>query len=148
MAAQIDVVTDLASVDLDRVYRWISEDSYWGRYIPRPVFDRALQSSICFAALQGGETIGFARVVTDRATFAYLGDVFVARERRGEGIGRRLMQTIMAHEDLQNLRRWLLMTRDAHALYENFGFRALADPSRCMERADPEVYVRRGSAPA
>lgn len=139
---RIDIVTALAAIDLDRVYRWIAKDSYWAEHIPRDVFDRAIRGSICFAALDAGQTIGFARVVTDRATFAYLGDVFVARERRGQGISERLMQAIMAHEDLQGLRRWLLMTRDAHGLYEKFGFKSLAVPGRCMERADPDVFKR------
>jgi GNAT superfamily N-acetyltransferase len=91
----------------------------------------------------GGQLAGFARVITDRATFGYIGDLFVLPEHRGRGLSKRLMEAIMAHPELQNFRRWMLATSDAHGLYEKFGFRPLAAPDILMERHDPNVYVPR-----
>src|SRR5262245_63037803 len=134
--------SELARIDLDRVHDWIARKSYWAGQIPRAVFDRAVAGSLCFAALKAGATVGFCRVITDRATFAYVADVFVDPSHRGRGIGKGLMRTVTAHPDLQNLRRWLLVTADAHGLYAQHGFVALATPERVMERADPDVYAR------
>jgi GNAT superfamily N-acetyltransferase len=114
--------------------------------MPRQVFDRAVAGSLCFGALKGGVTVGFCRVITDRATFAYLADVFVDPGERGQGIGKGLMRAVTAHPELQNLRRWLLVTADAHGLYAQQGFAALATPERFMERCDPNVYARLGAA--
>jgi GNAT superfamily N-acetyltransferase len=143
----VNVTTEIGSIDLDRVHAWIANESYWAKNIPRATFDRAAANSLCFAALSGGETIGFARVMTDRATFAYLADVFVAREWRGRGVASRLMRAITVHPDLQGLRRWTLVTRDAHGLYAKFGFKPLAAPERFMERADPDIYERQAAKP-
>jgi GNAT superfamily N-acetyltransferase len=137
---------ELARIDLDRVHDWIARKSYWAGQMPRQVFDRAVAGSLCFGALKGGVTVGFCRVITDRATFAYLADVFVDPGERGQGIGKGLMRAVMAHPELQNLRRWLLVTADAHGLYAQQGFVALATPERFMERCDPNVYARLGAA--
>lgn len=144
----LQVVADPARIDFDRVYRWISAESYWAAGIPRAIFDRAMRHSLCFAALAGGETVGFARVITDRATFAHLSDVWVEQARRGEGVSRALMNAIDAHPELQNLRRFTLATRDAHGLYAKHGFTPLAAPDRLMERRDPDVYTRLRDQPA
>jgi GNAT superfamily N-acetyltransferase len=137
---------ELARIDLDRVHDWIARKSYWAGQMPRQVFDRAVAGSLCFGALKGGVTVGFCRVITDRATFAYLADVFVDPGERGQGIGKGLMRAVTAHPELQNLRRWLLVTADAHGLYAQQGFAALATPERFMERCDPNVYARLGAA--
>jgi GNAT superfamily N-acetyltransferase len=137
---------ELARIDLDRVHDWIARKSYWAGQMPRQVFDRAVAGSLCFGALKGGVTVGFCRVITDRATFAYLADVFVDPGERGQGIGKGLMRAVTAHPELQNLRRWLLVTADAHGLYAQQGFAALATPERFMERCDPNVYARLGVA--
>jgi GNAT superfamily N-acetyltransferase len=110
--------------------------------MPRRVFDRAVHGSLCFGALERGATVGFCRVISDRATFAYVSDMFVDPSHRGKGIGKAIMTAIMAHPELQDLRRWVLVTRDAHGLYASFGFEALAAPERFMERRDLEVYQR------
>jgi GNAT superfamily N-acetyltransferase len=138
----IEVTTDPTRIDLDCVHDWIARKSYWADQMPRRVFDRAVHGSLCFGALERGATVGFCRVISDRATFAYVSDMFVDPSHRGKGIGKAIMTAIMAHPELQNLRRWVLVTRDAHGLYASFGFEALAAPERFMERRDLEVYQR------
>jgi len=136
----IEVTTDPTRIDLDRVHDWIACKSYWAGQMPRRLFDRAVRGSLCFGAVEGGVTVGFCRVISDRATFAYVADMFIDPRQRGRGIGKAIMAAIMEHPDLQDLRRWVLVTRDAHGLYASFGFEALATPERFMERYDPEVY--------
>jgi GNAT superfamily N-acetyltransferase len=135
--AGYEISTDAARLDRELVHRFLSEESYWARGIPRDVVGRAIENSLCFGLYSGTEQIGFARVVTDRAAIAYLGDVFVVAEHRGRGLGKWLIETVMAHPDLQGLRRFMLGTEDAHSLYERFGFRPLARPERMMEIASP-----------
>jgi predicted N-acetyltransferase YhbS len=135
------VTTDPAKIDREIVYRFLSQ-SYWARGIPRAVLERALANSLCFSLFDGEEQVGFARVVTDRASFAYLADVFVLPSHRGRGLSKLLMETIVAHPDLQGLRRWVLVTADAHGLYARYGFTPLAKVDGYMERWDPEVYQR------
>ena len=141
----IAYTSELARIDFDRVHDWIARKSYWAGQMPRAVFDCAVAGSLCFAALKAGATVGFCRVITDRATFAYVADVFVDPSYRGRGIGKGLMRAVTAHPDLQNLRRWLLVTADAHGLYAQHGFVPLATPERVMERCDPDVYARLGA---
>lgn len=136
-----DISTDPARLDRDLIHRWLSQESYWARGVPRAVVDKALDHSLCFGAFQDGRQVGFARTVTDRATFAYLADVFVLPEARGRGCARRLMDAVIAHPELQGLRRMALATRDAHALYAQYGFTPLARPETFMERYRPEVYT-------
>jgi GNAT superfamily N-acetyltransferase len=143
--SSIAYTSELARIDLDRIHDWIARKSYWAGQMPRPVFDRAVAGSLCFAALKAGATVGFCRVITDRATFAYVADVFVDPAHRRQGIGKGLLRAVTAHPDLQNLRRWLLVTADAHGLYAQHGFVALATPERVMERSDPDVYARLGA---
>lgn len=141
--AGFEISTDPARLDVDLIHGWLSGHSHWAKGIPRPVVERALENALNFAAFDGqGRQVGFARIVTDRATFAWLADVFVIDTHRGKGISRLLMQAIVDHPDLQGLRRWLLATRDAHGLYEKFGFTA-PPPGRLMERLDPDIYTRK-----
>jgi GNAT superfamily N-acetyltransferase len=142
----IEITTDLARIDLHRVYGWLARKSYWAGDMPRAVFDRAVRLSLCFGALDGVATVGFARVISDRATFAYLSDVFVDPARRGAGIGKAMMSAIKTQPELQDLRLWLLATADAHGLYAQYGFSPLAVPHRFMERRDVEVYQRMARA--
>jgi GNAT superfamily N-acetyltransferase len=144
------ISTESAWLDLDLIHQFLSGHSYWARGIPRDVVARSIVNSVCFGVYAVVNTdlaadrrqVGFARVTTDRATFAYLGDVFILPEHRGRGLSKRLMETILAHPDLQGLRRWLLATADAHALYRKFGFTPLANPDQIMTRHDPSVYQR------
>jgi len=134
------ISTDPARLDLDGVYAWLSA-SYWARGIPRDVFERSVRHALCFGIYEGARQVGFARVVTDFATVAYVGDVFVLEPWRGRGLSRWLMETIDGHPDLQGLRRWILLTRDAHGLYRKFGFTPLASPDRWMEKHVPDAYA-------
>lgn len=114
--------------------------SYWAEGISRELVERALRSSLCFGLYEGSRQIGLARVITDGATFAYLCDVYVLPEMRGKGLGTWLMECVMAHPDLQGLRRFSLVTRDAHELYRPFGFTEIARPDRHMEISRPGLY--------
>lgn len=142
MDIQID--TSKSRLQLDVIHRFLA-DSYWSKGIPLDVVRSAIESSVCFGAYDGSEQVGFARVVTDGATFAYLADVFVVESHRGRGLASRLLEAVMAHPQLQGLRRWILATRDAHGLYARHGFTPLAAPERFMERHDPEIYLHRKS---
>lgn len=126
------VTTQLAGADRDIVYRFLSEEAYWSIGLPRDVFERAVDNSISFVAHDANELAGYARVVTDKATFAWLCDVFVLPLHRGSGVARALMDAVMAHPELQGLRNFMLATRDAHGLYEKYGFTPLAEPARWM----------------
>ena len=135
----VTISFDLARLDRDRVHVWLSREAYWSLGLPRAVFDRAVENSLVASAFVAGEQVGFARVVTDHATFAWLCDVFVASSMRGRGIASRLIAAILDHAELQGLRRWALRTRDAHALYRRYGFVELAEPQRSMERHNPDA---------
>ena len=131
------VSSDAAHVDRDLVYGFLRDEAYWSLGLPRDVFDRGLEHSLCFSAFdgdpaRGGRQAGFARVVTDRATFAWLCDVFVLPAHRGRGVSKRLLDAVMAHPDLERVRNFLLATRDAHELYERYGFTPLAEPARWL----------------
>ena len=121
-------------LDRELVHRFLSEESYWSPDVSREVVDRSIDNSLCFGAYDDdGRQIGFARIVTDAATFAYLGDVFVLPEWRAAGVGKQLMEAVMAHPDVQGVRRFMLATDDAHGLYERYGFRSLSNPGIYME---------------
>jgi N-acetylglutamate synthase-like GNAT family acetyltransferase len=127
-------------IDLDVVHGFLSTEAYWCRGVPRAVLEKAIAHSLCFSAFLDGRQIGFARVVTDRATYAYLCDVFVLPGARGQGVSKAMMEAITAHPDLQGLRRFSLATADAHGLYARHGFEPLANPQRFMEIYRPGVY--------
>ncbi len=134
--------TDRARLDVDLVHAFLRDESYWVRGIRRELLERSLANSICFGVYEDGRQLGFARVVTDGAGFAYLADVFVVPSARGHGLGKRLVEFVMAHPDLQCIRRFLLATQDAHGLYAKYGFAALAAPERFMERYDAGALSR------
>lgn len=133
------VTTDEARLDLEAIHAYLTR-SYWSPGIPITVVARAVANSLCFGLFHHTQQVGFARVVTDKATFAYLADVYVLEAHRGKGLSKWLMEVIMNHEDLQGLRRFMLGTRDAHGLYRRFGFTPLTDPSRWMEITNPHLY--------
>ena len=134
------ISTDPAKIDLDVVCGFLAR-SYWAEGISREVVERSIAGSLNFGLYLGAVQIGFARVVTDYATFGYVADVFVLEEHRGRKLAVWLMETIRSHPRLQGFRRWMLGTRDAHTLYEKVGFRELAHPERMMEIVDPAVYA-------
>jgi GNAT superfamily N-acetyltransferase len=133
------ISTDPHELDRGLVHEFLRE-SYWASGIPREVVDRSIQNSLPFGVYAAGAMVGFARVITDFATFAYVADVFVIPSHRGRGLAVWLMEVIRGHPGLQGLRRWVLATRDAHALYRKTGFVELADPGRYMEVVDRDVY--------
>jgi GNAT superfamily N-acetyltransferase len=135
-----EISTDPARLDIDAIHACLTR-SYWSPGIPREVVARTAANSLCFGLFHATEgQVGYARVVTDRASFAYLCDVYVLEAHRGQGLSKWLLQTILAHPDLQGLRRFMLATRDAHGLYAQFGFTPLASPDRMMEILRPQVY--------
>ena len=137
----IEISTDTDRLDIDLIHGYLSDESYWASGIPRDLLQRSIDNSLCFGAFDGDEQVGFARVVTDYATFGYLADVFVLPSHRRRGVGRKLLEAVKNHPDLQRLRRWHLVTRDAHQLYAAFGFHALEFPERHMEITVKNAYV-------
>jgi GNAT superfamily N-acetyltransferase len=136
----ISITCDPVRLDLDAIHGFLV-GSYWAAGIPREVVERSLRHSICFGALDGECQVGFARVISDRATYAYVADVFVLPSHRGLGIGKRLMAAVTSHPELQNLRLWTLFTRDAHGLYRQYGFTQARYADRLMERRTEQPYA-------
>lgn len=141
--ADYEISSERERMDVEAIHAFLTR-TYWARGIPRETVQRAIDHSLCFGVFQGPAQVGFARVVTDQATFAYLADVYLLDEHRGQGLARRLVQAVLAHPRLQGLRRWLLVTRDAHALYRPHGFQAVAHPDRIMEIHRPDAYLLPG----
>lgn len=139
MAQLFSVDCDPARLDLERIHGYLTQ-SYWARGIPLETVRRSLEHSLNFGLYCDQEQVGFARCVTDRATFAYLADVFVLEEFRGQGLGRQLLRAVMQHPELQGLRRWMLATHDAHDLYRSFGFQDNSEPSTLMELLQRDPY--------
>jgi GNAT superfamily N-acetyltransferase len=138
----LTISTDTARLDRDAVWRYLNGESYWSTGILRSVFERSVAGALCFGLYdETGAQLGFARVVSDGATLAWLSDVYVLPGRRGRGIGHWLIASVMAHPRLQGLRRWMLSTQDAHAIYEEFGFGPV-DAATLMTRLDPEAHKR------
>lgn len=134
------ISTDRNRLQIEAIHRFLSEESYWAQTRTREQTETAIKNSLPFGVYKGENQIGFARVVTDYATFAYLGDVYILETFRGQGLSKWLMETIVNHPDLQGFRRWVLATKDAHTLYEKFGFHALVHPERWMEKPAPNAY--------
>jgi GNAT superfamily N-acetyltransferase len=139
--SSFEISTDRSRLDVDLIYRFLSEQSTWAVGISRPVVERSIENSLCFAGFVDGRQVAFARVITDYATFANMVDVFVVPEYRGRGYSKRLVQTIIDHPSLQRLRRFTLATSDAHSLYSRFGFTSPTKPETLMERYFPNIYL-------
>ncbi|MBX7171072.1 MAG: GNAT family N-acetyltransferase [Pyrinomonadaceae bacterium] len=137
---KFEISTDKARLQIDVIQKFLSEESYWAKSRTLEQTRTAIENSICFGIYDDEKQIGFARVVSDQATFAYIGDVFVLSEYRGHGLSKWLMQTMLEHPDLQGLRRWILATKDAHGLYSQYGFHELTFPERWMELPAPNAY--------
>ena len=136
------IVTDRREdLDIETIHNFLRE-SYWAKEIPRPIVEKAVNNSLCFGLYHNSKQVGFGRAVSDHSTFAFLADVFVVPAYRGRGLGKWLVSCIIAHPELQGLRRWMLATLDAHRLYEQNGFIALRKPEWFMEINDPDIYQR------
>ncbi len=136
----ITISTDKRKLQVNFIHQYLSEESYWAKNIPIEVLIRAIDGSMCFGVYDDDRQIGFARVITDHATFAYLADVFIDKGYRGKSISKQLMKYIMDHDSLKGIRSFMLATLDAHALYEKFGFKALKEPGRYMSIKFFESY--------
>jgi GNAT superfamily N-acetyltransferase len=134
------ISTDKAKLNIDLVHIYLSNDSYWAQQIPLAIVKRSIENSLCFGVYYQNLQVGFARVISDFATFAYLGDVFILPQHRGKGLAKWLMQVITDFSHLQGLRRFLLTTKDAHGLYTQFGFVPYPQPDRLMTRNNPDIY--------
>ena len=132
-----NISTDKNLLNFDVIYKYLDQDSYWSKGIPPGRLKLAIENSLCFGVYFNNEQIGFARVITDKATFAYIADVFILPDFRGKSLSKWLIQTIMNHAELQGLRRWSLATADAHGLYSQFGFTEITRPERWMEIFTP-----------
>jgi GNAT superfamily N-acetyltransferase len=142
---EFKISTDKKKLDLDVIHEFLSKRSYWAVGISLERLKKSIENAMCFGVYQGKNQMGFARVITDFATTAYIGDVFILEPFRGKGLGKLLIKTIIGHPDLQNLRLWILGTKDAHGLYEKVGFRKTADThaaDRFMILFDPDAYTR------
>ncbi len=137
---EYEITTDKTRLDVAAIHAFLSQ-TYWSPGIPLAVVQKAIANSLTFGVYLGAEQVGFARVITDKTTFAYLSDVYILDAHRGKGLSKRLLATIQTHEDLQGLRRFLLATKDAHGLYEQFGFKPLLNPTRMMEVLNPNAYT-------
>jgi len=136
---EVLVSDDKQLLDIRFVHGFLS-GSYWAENIPLATVAQAIDHSLCFGIYLGGRQVGFSRVITDRTTFAYLADVFVAEEFRGNSFSKMMMETVHAHPNLQGIRRWMLITRDAHPLYRQFEWTDITYPERFMQKHDPDVY--------
>ena len=137
--AEYEISTDTHRLNVEVIHKFLAEDSYWSPGILRSVVERSIENSLCFGVYHGATQVGFARVVTDKSTFALLADLFVLKTHRGKGLSKWLMRCVVGHEDLQGLRRLLLLTSDAHGLYRQFGFEQLGNPSRFMEVLQQDI---------
>lgn len=137
---EYEISTDNHRLNIEVIHNFLAEESYWSVGIPRSTVERAIQNSLCFGVYLRTDQVGFARIVTDRSTFALLADVFILSAHRGKGLSKWLMRCVVEHEDLQGLRRLLLLTSDAHGLYRQFGFKELGSPSRFMEILRQDIY--------
>jgi GNAT superfamily N-acetyltransferase len=135
------ISTDRERIDVETVHRYLNAESYWAAGIPLDVVIRSIEHSLCFGLYKGAQQAGFARVITDYATFGYLADVFVLEPHRGRGLSKWMMGVIRNHPGLLGFRRWMLATRDAHGLYTQFGFTPLSSADRLMEVLDNDVYA-------
>ena len=133
--------TDKNKLQIDKIHTYLSQESYWAQNIPLEIVKATIEGSVCFGVYYKDEQIGYARVITDQASFGYIADVFILKEHRGKGLSKELMKFIMNYEGFKFLRRFMLATKDAHGLYKQFGFTPLAEPERFMEIKAFEKYT-------
>lgn len=136
------ISNDKAKLDIDAIHQYIGGESYWAQGIPFDVLKKAIDNSMCFGVYDNNKQIGFARMITDYSTFAYLADVYILESYRGKGLSKWLMEFIMNHPDMKGLRRYMLATKDAHGLYLQYGFKPVANPENIMEIRNPDIYKK------
>lgn len=136
------IKTDKSKLDIALIHKYLSQESYWAKNIPIEIVKKSIENSLCFGVFHNENQVGFARIISDHATFAYLADVFILSEFRGKGLSKWLLDAISLHPNLQNLRRWMLMTNDAHGLYLQKGWNLAQYPERVMEKAFSNIYQK------
>ncbi len=134
------ISTDKSKLDLNVIHHYLSQESYWSKDIPMERIQKSIDNALCFGIFHGDQQVGYAKVISDFSTMAYLGDVFVLETYRGQGLSKWLMETIMSHPELQDLRRWMLLTADAHELYQKYGWKPIASPEKWMEIHRPDIF--------
>ena len=134
------ISTDKSRLDVAAIHDFLCNSSYWARNVPLPTVQKSIENSLCFGLYDGDRQVGFARVITDYAVFAYLADVFILEAYRGRGLAKWLIACIISYPELQDLRRWMLATKDAHGLYTKYGFNPLSKPERFMEASQPTAH--------
>ena len=139
MNSDYRISTNKTEMDIDAIHAYLT-NSYWGKGISRDVVARAIQGSLCFGMFHNDDQIGFARMVTDKATFGYLADVYILPAHQSKGLGKKLVEAVLQHPELQGLRRIMLATKDAHSLYRSYGFTELSEPQRFMQKWNPNIY--------
>ncbi len=132
--------TDKSKLDLKMIHEFLSTESHWAKNIPYERVKKSIENSLCFGLYHNDKQIGFARVISDYSTIAYLGDLFILKDHRGMGLSRWMLEVIMNHPDLTGLRRWILVTKDAHDVYQQYGWAMVARPENWMEIHDPDAY--------
>lgn len=139
---EFTITTDKSKMDLATIHRFLSEESYWCKIVPVKRVKKAMDHSLNFGVFHGDRQVGYARVISDFSSVAYLGDVFILKEYRGQGLSKWMMETIISHPELQGLRRWILLTADAHELYRKYGWTNIKNPEKWMEKHDPDAYKK------
>lgn len=134
------ISTDKSLLDHELIHYWLSKESYWSADISRERVDRFIEATLCFGVYHEGRQVGFAKIITDYSSIAYIADVFILAEHQGKGLGKALIRNILEHAELQPVKRWLLATKDAHGLYEQFGFRPITNVERWMEKPVFDSY--------
>ncbi|HMH20888.1 MAG TPA: GNAT family N-acetyltransferase [Puia sp.] len=140
---EFTISTDSQRLDIPYIHAWLSGRSYWAEGIPVETVRASVEGSLCFGIYHGEKQVGFSRVITDKATFGYLADVFIDENYRKRGLSKWMMEIILAHPELQGFRRWMLATLDAHGLYTQFGFLPIEEPDRLMAKNSPDVYRKK-----
>ncbi|MGN8039611.1 GNAT family N-acetyltransferase [Chitinophaga sp. 22321] len=143
MEGEYLVTADKSRLDLHAIHDYLARESYWAQNIPLSIVEKSIAGSLCFGVFHNKQQIGFARLITDSATFAYLADVYILESHRGKGLSKLLMRTVLAHPGVQGLRRMLLVTADAHGLYRQFGFTDVPNPEKFMQLHNPDPYTKK-----
>ena len=140
MEQPYNITTNKSKINLQFVHQYLSNESYWAKNISMALVKTSIENSVCFSIFCEDEQVGFARVITDKATFGYIADLFITESHRGKGLSKWLMQTILDYKELEGFRGWMLGTKDAHGLYEQFGFKLTNDTTRIMRKQGVEKY--------
>ncbi|MFY0254504.1 GNAT family N-acetyltransferase [Chitinophaga sp. 30R24] len=142
-SGEYTITSDKTRFDLHAIHHYLAHESYWSKDISLDIVAKMVKGAVCVGVFHGTAQVGFARAITDRATFAYLADVYILAPHRGKGLSKAMVRALLTHPELQGLRRWLLVTSDAHGLYSQFGFTAIPNPEKFMTLYNPDIYTKK-----